>query len=134
MGALPKEKVGAGDKWESKDSLSMPGMNQFKVSLKAKNELEKFEDGGKTAVITTKLSVGTVADESEDPGANMFNLKAKMTGEGEGKTKYNVEAGRAAHSQNKVKVKITATMDNPQGGDALEFKAVLSIEQENTIE
>lgn len=133
MGALPKDKVGAGDTWKSKDQLSIPGAGSFVINLHAENKIDKFE--GDDAVVKTKLTVGTAQDESATPDeGNMFNLKAKMTGGGEGQTKFSVKAGRVSHAQNSVNVKITATMDNPQGGDALEFKAALKIEQEHKIE
>lgn len=133
MGSLPKEKVGPGDTWKSKDELAIPGLSSFKVNLHSENKVEKFE--GDDAVIKTKITVGTAQDETAEPDqGSMFNLKAKMTGSGEGSTKFDVKGGRTRHAQNSVNVKITATMDNPQGGDALEFKATLKIEQEHKIE
>jgi hypothetical protein len=87
------------------------------------------------AVVKTKFTVGTASDESEPEGeeGNMFNLKAKMTGGGEGTTQFSVGTGRTRSANNKLNVKINATMDSPQGGDPLEFEATLKFEQENEI-
>lgn len=140
MGTLPKDKIAVGDKWKSNEEFGLPGVGQMKINIRAENTYEKKETVGEQecAVIKTKFTVGTAADEGGkdegggDPG-QMFNLKTKMTGEGEGKTHFALKAGRTAKSTNAVKVKITASMDNPQGGDALEFKATLTIGQENEI-
>ena len=125
VGTLPKEKVGAGDKWNATDAMTIPGA-QFKISLKSENTVEKFEKekDEQIAVIKTKASVGSSSDESSDQGS-MFNLKATMTGGGEGTTRFRVTAGRAKSAESDLKVKITAKMDDPQGGDPLEFKAAL---------
>lgn len=132
MGVLPKEAVGIGDKWKSTDTFAIPGLEQFKIGLRAENTVEKFAKGD-VAVVKTKLTAGTIGDETDSPDGSMFNFKMKMTGEGSGTTEFAVGAGRVRTSENKLSVKITATADNPQGGDELEFKATLAIERRHKI-
>lgn len=137
MGELPKEKVGAGDSWKSKQTLMLPGIEQFKIRIRAENTVEKFATvkGEQVATVKTKLTIGTLADEKDEPEGSLYNLKTKMTGEGSGTTQFSVDAGRARNAKNQATVKVTVTMDNPEGGDAIEFKGTLKIEQEHqTVE
>jgi hypothetical protein len=139
MGSLPKEKVGVGDKWKATDQLTIPGIGQMKINLKSENTYEKKETVGdqECALIKSKFTIGTTADEGGkddgSDGGSMFNLKTKMTGDGEGQTHFAVKAGRTAKTANKLSVKINATMDDPQGGDPLEFKGTLKIDQEHEL-
>lgn len=134
VGTFPKEKVGAGDKWNSSDGMMIPGA-QFKVTIKSENTVEKLDarKSGSVAVVKTKATVGTSESDSSDQGS-MFNLKATMTGGGDGTTEFAVETGRPRKSESDLKIKITATMDDPQGGSALEFKATLERGQKIEIE
>lgn len=132
MGALPKEKVGAGDKWTATDGMTIPGA-QFKIGIKSENTVDKFlkVKDEEVAVVKTKATVTTSSDESDQ--GSMFNLKATMTGGGEGTAFFSVTRGRAKSSENELKVKISATMDDPQGGNPIEFKAVLDRSQKMEI-
>jgi len=132
MGELPKEKVGVGDSWKSGQTLTIPGFDQLKIPVTAVNTVEKVAEGD-VAEIGTKLSVGTVSDAIEQPEARMYNLKAKLTGEGAGTTHFSLGTGRVRDSKNRATVKILITADDPQGGDPIEFKATLTIEQEHQI-
>ncbi len=135
VGVLPKEKVGAGEKWTSADTLSIPGA-PFKIALKSENVVEKIlaEKSGEVAVIRTKTSVATSESDSSDDENNMFNIKATMTGGGEGTTHFSVSSGRPTKAQSDLKIKIKATLDDPQGGDPLEFKATLERTQKIEME
>ena len=54
-------------------------------------------------------------------------------GEGEGKTLFCVTDGRASKSQSSLRVKVSATIPNPGGGDDMDLKAQLKIETSHTL-
>ncbi len=133
MGPLPREKVGTGDRWKSKERISLPGMEQVQINLRAENTVEKFTKVGDEdcVVIRTKFRVATAGDEGAEvePGDGMFEFEAKMTGGGAGTTTFSISTGRPKTSSCKIDVNIAASMANPQGDDDLEFKALFRISQ-----
>jgi len=131
MGTLPKESVGVGDKWKSTETITLPALAQFKIGLRSENTVERFTDDS-TAVIRSKLSVGTIGDETDSPDGGLF--KTKMTGEGSGTANFSVKAGRVRSAESALKVKITATIGNPQDGSDSEFKGTLEIDRKHRIE
>ena len=135
MGPLPEQKVGAGDKWKSKEQIGLPGIGQMQINLHVENTVEKFAEieGQKCVVIQSKYRVATAADEDADEEEGMFNLEAKMTGGGNGKTTFSLSQGKARSSSCKIDVKISASMANPQGDDDLEFNALLRMSQKFEI-
>ena len=131
MGPLPKDKVGKGDSWKEETKLAMPGVGgAVDIKVKSQNTWESTEtiDGRSCAVIKSKFSVGGEG-KAEAEGDNPFNIKMKTTGEGEGKTSFCVKDGYAAKVQGALKVKVSATVPNPGGGDDMDIKATLKVEQ-----
>lgn len=131
MGSLPKNAVGQGDTWKDETKLGMPGVGgAVDIRVKSDNKWEGTEtiDGRSCAVIKSKLSVGGEG-KAEGQGENPFNIQMKTTGEGEGKTVFCVKEGYPARAQSSLKVKLSATIPNPGGGEDMDIKATLRIEQ-----
>jgi hypothetical protein len=132
MGALPKDKVGQGDTWKEETKLSMPGVGgAVDIRVKSENKWESTEtvEGKPFAVIKSKFAVGGDVKAEGEGDNNPFNIKMKTVGDGEGKTSFAVKGGFASKVQGALKVKVSATVPNPGGGDDMDIKATLKIEQ-----
>ena len=134
MGALPKDKVAKGDVWkdESKVSIST-GPSTVNVGLSSENVYEADEDlkGRSCAVLRSKFKVVQV-EKKDDPN-NVLNAQIKTEGEGEGRTWFCAKEGRAAKTQSLLKVRVTAVIPNPGGGDDIELKATVKMEQSGEL-
>ena len=131
MGPLPKNAVGKGDTWKEEMKLGMPGLGgAVDIKVKSDNVWDSTEtvDGRPCAVIKSKLAVGGDG-KAEGDAENPFNIKMKTTGEGEGRTSFSVTGGYPAKVQSSLKVKLSASVPNPGGGDDMDIKATLRIEQ-----
>ena len=130
MGPLPKNAVGKGDTWKEEMKLPLPGpLEAVEIKVNSENTWDATEavDGRSCAVIKSKL---TVAGEGKaEGGDNALNIKMKTTGEGAGKTAFALKEGIPAKVQGNLTVKLAATFPNPGGGDDLEIKATLKIDQ-----
>jgi hypothetical protein len=134
MGALPKDKVGKGDTWKDQTKVSIPAAGAtVDVPIATENVYEGDEDvkGRPCAFIKSKFKVGQV-EKKDDPN-NVFNVQFKTAGEGEGKTWFNAKEGRAAKTQSLLKVRVDAVIPNPSGGDDIEIKATVKMEQDGEI-
>jgi len=130
MGALPKEKIAKGDAWKDTTKVSIPAAGStVDVPITTENVYLSDEEvkGRSCAVLSSKFKVGQV-ERKEDPN-NVFNVKFQTEGEGEGKTWFNAKDGRAAKTQSLLKVRVNAVIPNPGGGDDIELKAVVKMEQ-----
>lgn len=130
MGALPKEKIAKGDAWKDTTKVSIPAAGStVDVPISTENVYLSDEDikGRSCAVLSSKYKVGQV-ERKEDPN-NVFNVKFQTEGEGEGKTWFNAKDGRAAKTQSLLKVRVNAVIPNPGGGDDIELKATVKMEQ-----
>ena len=131
MGPLPKKGVGQGDTWKEEMKLGMPGVGgAVDIRVKSDNVWESTEtlDGRACAVIKSKFTVGGEG-KADQEGDNPFNIKMKTQGEGEGKTCFCAKDGFPAKVSSFLKVKLSATVPNPGGGEEMDIKATLKIEQ-----
>jgi hypothetical protein len=131
MGPLPKNAVGQGDAWKEEMKMEMPGLaGAVDLRVKSDNTWESAETvGGRLcAVIKSKLSVGGEG-KAEQEGDNAFKIKMKTQGEGEGRTSFCAKDGYPVKVTSNLKVKLSATVPNPGGGDDMDIKATLKIEQ-----
>jgi hypothetical protein len=131
MGPLPKTAVGQGDSWKDETKLEMPGLaGAVDLRVKSDNTWASTEtvEGQPCAVIKSKLSVGGEG-KAEEGGDNAFKIKMKTQGEGEGKTCFCAKGGYPAKVTSSLKVKLSATVPNPGGGEDMDIKATLKIEQ-----
>lgn len=130
MGPLPKDKVGKGDTWKEEMKLPLPGpLEAVEIKVVSQNTWDSTGDvdGRSCALIASKF---TVAGEGQaEGGGNALNIKMKTTGEGSGKTSFAVKEGAPAKVQGGLTVKLAASFPNPGGGDDLEIKATLKMEQ-----
>jgi len=124
MGSLPADKVGPGDKWTTEDKLAMPGPLAGAVQFKVKSENSYASDEKGCAVIQSKFSVSS---EKGAPGENLLDIELKTSGEGEGKTHFRVKDGRPAKSESKLKVRLEAAFN--AGGQDIDLKASVKIDQ-----
>lgn len=134
MGALPKEKVAKGDAWKDQTKVSIPAAGStVDVPISTENLYAADEDvkGRSCALLTSKFKVGQV-QKKDDPN-NVFNVQFNTEGEGEGKTWFSSKDGRAARTQSLLKVRVNAVIPNPGGGDDIELKAVVKMEQDGEI-
>jgi len=131
MGPLPKNAVGQGDTWKEEIKIEMPGLaGAVDLKVRSENTWASTEtvDGRYCAVIKSKLSVGGEG-KAEPEGENAFKIKMKTQGEGEGRTSFCAKDGFPARVSSSLKVKLSATVPNPGGGDDMDIKATLKIEQ-----
>ncbi len=134
MGALPKDRIGKGDAWKDETKVSIPAANStVDVKVVTDNVYEADEDvkGRSCAVLRSKFKVGQV-EQKNDPN-NPLNVQIKTEGEGEGRTWFSVKEGRAAKTQSLLKVKVSAVIPNPGGGDDIELKATVKMEQSGEV-
>jgi hypothetical protein len=136
MGALPKAKIGKGDTWKDETKVSIPAAGStVDVPIATENVYEADEDvkGRPCAILKSKFKVGQVEKKQKDDPNNAFNVQFKTAGEGEGKTWFNAKEGRAAKTQSLLKVRVDAVIPNPGGGDDIEIKATVKMEQDGEI-
>lgn len=136
MGPLPKEKVGKGDSWKDEIKLGMPGVGgNVDIKIRTENRIESTEKVGddECLVVKSKYSVGKLpGDKDEAPPG--LEVKIKTEGEGEGKTHFSLARNRALQSKSSLKVKVTANIPNPGGGnEEMELKAVLKIDSAHEL-
>ena len=134
MGALPKDKIGKGDAWKDETKVSIPAANStVDVKVVTDNVYEADEDvkGRSCAVLRSKFKVGQ-AEQKKDPN-NPLNVEIKTEGEGEGRTWFCAKEGRAAKTQSLLKVKVSAVIPNPGGGDDIELKATVKMDQSGEV-
>jgi hypothetical protein len=130
MGSLPAEKVGRGDKWKDEFKPSLPGAGAI---LDVKSAVESTIVGEENAclVIQSKFTVGGGGEKKDGDPSLAFKMKA--SGEGEGKTLFDPKAGRLSKCQHALKSRVEAEIPNPGGGDAIDLKATVKIDQSNEI-
>jgi hypothetical protein len=136
MGPMPKEKVGKGDTWKDELKLGMPGVGgNVEIKIRAENAVDSIEkiDGKDFFVIKSKYAVGKNPGEKDDAAPAGIDAKIKTEGEGEGKTLWSLADGRATKSNTNLKVRVSATIPNPGGGEDMELKAQLKIESGHTL-
>ena len=136
MGPLPKEAVGKGDTWKDELKLGMPGVGgNVDIKIRSQNTIDSVEKvGGEDClVVKSKYSVGKLPGEKEDGPAPGIEAKIKTDGEGEGKTYFSLATKRSIKSQSALKVKVSATIPNPGGGEEMELKAQLRIESSHQL-
>ncbi|HZE99826.1 MAG TPA: hypothetical protein VE981_22660 [Planctomycetota bacterium] len=136
MGPLPKEKVGKGDTWKDELKLGMPGVGgNVDIKIRTLNTVDAVEKVGDDdcLVIKSKFSVGKLPGEKDDVPPAGIEVKLKTEGDGEGRTLYSLTQNRALKSQGTLKVKVTANIPNPGGGDEMELKAQLKIETSHEL-
>jgi len=136
MGPLPKDKVGKGDTWKDELKLGMPGVGgNVEIKIRAENAVESVEkiEGKDFYIIKSKFAVGKGPGEKEDAAPAGLDAKIKTEGEGEGKTLFSLTEGRATKSNSNLKVRVSATIPNPGGGEDMELKAQLKIETGHTL-
>jgi hypothetical protein len=129
MGPLPEAKVGRGETWRSETPLNLPGLSRaVKLGVKSDNTLagEEKVDDRPCWVIRSKYTVGN--PEAGDV-APAVPLNVKTEGEGEGKVLFRASDGRPARSEAGLRVRITASVPDPGGGDEVEVKGSLRIGQ-----
>lgn len=134
MGPLPAAAVAKGDVWKEQTKVSIPtGTSTVDVGLSADCAYEADEDvrGRSCAVLKSKFKVGQV-EKKNDPD-NVFNIQFKTAGEGEGRTWFSAKEGRALKTQSSLKVRVDAVIPNPGGGDDLEIKAVVKMDQSGEL-
>jgi hypothetical protein len=135
MGPLPKEKVGKGDTWKDEQKLGMPGVGgNVDIKIRTQNTIESVDKvGGEDClVIKSKFSVGKLPGDKDEPAPNV-EVKIKTDGEGEGKTWFSLAQNRSIKSASSLKVKVTANIPNPGGGDEMELKAQLKIDTSHEL-
>jgi hypothetical protein len=136
MGPLPKEAVGKGDTWKDELKLGMPGVGgNVDIKIRSQNTIDAIEKVGDEdcLVVKSKYSVGKLPGEKEDGPAPGIEAKIKTDGEGEGKTYFSLAKNRSIKSQSALKVKVSATIPNPGGGEEMELKAQLRIESSHQL-
>lgn len=135
MGALPKDKVAKGDAWKDQTKVTIPAAagQTVDVPLATDNVYEADEEvkGRPCAVLKSKFKVGQV--EKKGDANNPFNAQFKTDGEGEGKTWFSAQDGRAAKSQSLLKVRVHAVFANPSGGDDIELNATVKMQQDGEL-
>ncbi len=120
MGPLPTQKLGKGDGWKEEVKLGMPGVGgNVDLKVATDNVVESLE--GDTLVIASKYTVLQKGTDAE--GAPGLNVKMKTEGGGTGKMHFLVKAGRPLKSQSSLRVKVSAVIPNPGGGDDMDLKA-----------
>lgn len=136
MGPLPKDKVGKGDSWKDELKLGMPGVGgNVDIKIRSQNTIDAAEKVGDDdcLVVKSKFSVGKLPGEKDDGPAPGIEAKIKTEGEGEGKTYFSTTRNRAIKSQSALKVKVSATIPNPGGGEEMDLKAQLKVESSHEL-
>jgi len=136
MGPLPKNKVGKGDTWKDELKLGMPGVGgNVDIKIRAENTIDALDkiDGKDIYVIKSKFAVGKLPGEKDEVQAQGVEVKIKTEGEGEGKTLFSLSDGRALKSSSALRVKVSATIPNPGGGEDMDLKAQLKIETSHSL-
>ncbi len=131
MGPLPGEKVARGGTWKGEQKLALPGpAGTLALAIRSENTYEADEkvEGRDCARIRSKLSVSDSPEAQQLPG-----FKMKTAGEGEGRTWFDLKAGGAAKSAGSLKVRVTASVADPGGGETIEIKATLKIDQSHEL-
>jgi hypothetical protein len=134
MGALPKDGIAKGDAWKDETKVSIPAAGStVDVKIATDNLYEADEDvkGRSCARLLSKFKVGQV-EKKDDPN-NVFNLQIKTDGEGEGRTWFSAKDGRAVKTQSALKVRVNAVIPNPGGGDDIELKATVKMDQSGEL-
>jgi hypothetical protein len=125
MGPLPEKKLGKGDSWREEVKLGMPGVGG-NVDLKIATENTVESADADAVVIASKYALATkAAGEEPAPG---IQVKMKTEGGGEGKLTFRVREGRPTQSRSMLKVRVSAVVPNPGGGDDLDLKASVKME------
>ena len=135
MGPLPKGKVGKGDTWKDEQKLGMPGVGgNVEIKILSENTVDAAEkaEGKDVFVIKSKYTVGKQGGPDNAPAAGV-EVKIKTEGEGEGKTVFSLTDGRALKSTSALRVKVSATIPNPGGGEDMDLKAQLKIDSGHTL-
>lgn len=135
MGPLPKNAVAKGDTWKDELKLGMPGLGgNVDIKIRAENLVDAVEkiDGKDMYVIKSKFAVGKPGGDKEEAPQGI-DAKIKTEGDGEGKTLFSATDGRATKSNSTLRVKISATIPNPGGGDEMELKAQLKVETSHLL-
>lgn len=129
-GVMPKQKVSPGESWTDETKLQIPAAGQpVEIKLKVGNTYAEEADG--RAVIKSTFTVDEAdAAKKADPN-NPLPFQLSMSGTGEGTSVFVPAAGRLVSSKSALKVKVAATIQNPGGGEDLELKATVSIDQAN---
>lgn len=127
MGIFPESGLAKGESWKSEEELSLPGGLAGALSIRVEGQNtyagnEKLGDR-EVAVLASKFSVAN--KEGKGDPAQAFQFKMKTSGEGEGKAHFDAKAGRPVKTNNSLKVRIEATIQNPGGGDDINLKATL---------
>ncbi|MBI3857854.1 MAG: hypothetical protein HY293_19405 [Planctomycetes bacterium] len=136
MGPLPKDAVGKGDKWKDDLKLGMPGVGgNVEIKIRTENAVHAAEviEGKGYLVIKSKFAVGRLPGEKEEAPAGGLDAKIKTEGEGEGTTLYSVSDHRSTKSNSALKIRVSATIPNPGGGDDMELKAQVKIETSHNL-
>lgn len=136
MGVLPKEKVGKGDQWNDDLKLGMPGVGgNVEIKIRAQNSVDALEklEGKDVLVIKSKYAVGGKPGDGPEAAPAGIDAKIKTEGEGEGKTLFSTSDGRALKSTNALKVRVSATIPNPGGGEDMELKAQVKVDTSHTL-
>ncbi len=123
MGPLPEAPIGRGEIWKGESLLRLPGLGgSLAVAIKSENTLQGEERVGDVPcrLVQSRYAVG-------NPQGVPFTMKTQ--GEGEGKVLFRASDGRPAKTQGSLRVRITASVPDPGGGDNTEIKAALKVDQ-----
>jgi hypothetical protein len=137
MGPLPKDKVGKGDSWKDEIKFGMPGVgNTLEIKIRTVNTVESLGkvDGVDCAVIKSKFAVGKLPGEKDDaPPADALGPKIKTDGGGDATTVFSIAAGRAAKATSALRIKVSAAIPNPGGGEEMDLKAQLKVDTQTEL-
>ncbi len=131
MGPLPKDPVGRGDGWKGDEKIHLPGVGEaLSIVVRSENRYESDEvvDGHDCALIRSKLTVGGEGGAKMDMN-NPFPFQMKTTGEGEGKLWFCRGRGMAAKCKTSLGVRFSVALTPDDGGDEIEIKGTLKIDQ-----
>jgi hypothetical protein len=134
MGALPEGPVGRGEKWKDQFKPTLPGAGAIldvKAAVESSVTGEEKAGDASCVVIQSKYSMGGGGEKKDGDPALAF--KMKTSGEGEGKTLFDAKAGRLSSCRHALKSRVEAEIPNPGGGDAIDLKATVKIEQSNEV-
>ncbi len=135
MGPLPAGKVGRGEKWKDEFRPQLPSAAAaLDVRSAVESSIEGEEKAGDATLlsIVSKYTVGG-SGEKKDPDPAGLAFKVKTSGGGEGKTLFDAKAGRLAKCRHTLNSRVEAEIPNPGGGEAIELKAAVKIEQSNEV-
>jgi hypothetical protein len=135
-GALPPGPVGKGDAWKDETKIQIPAgaaMLDVKIAIESRVEGEGPVDGRPCVKLASKFKVGSPEGFKKDDPDNPLNLQIKTEGEGEGTALYAHEEGRMARAQSALKIKVSVSFPNPGGGENIELKGAVKIDQTNEM-